>query len=126
MAKPKPRPRKTSGTPIDARQAALQQQEEKLRQDMQRLKSFVEKAPEMKKAAEERRREELISRASAGSHRIDTPRLLDRRFEVVVSSAEPRPRGRSLKKEQRQQRITFFSLLIALLLLAFWLFSIWR
>jgi hypothetical protein len=124
---PKPKRRKgASPTPIDARQKDLVAQQEAVNAQMQQLKALIDKAPGLKKQALERQREELISRAAAGSRRIDTPTLLDKRYDAVVAMPGARPRRRALKSEQRQARLTFFGLLIALLVLSLWVWSIWH
>jgi len=125
-----PKPRKSgqvSPTPLDAKQQALLKEQEKVRAQMEKLTVFVEKAPEMKKQAEERRRAQIVERASRGSRRIDTPVLLDR-YDSVLAAPSPRPAKRrgTLKAKKRQDRLTFFTLLVALLVLSFWVWTVWR
>lgn len=124
---PKPKQRAAapkSPTVLDNQQQALTAQQEAVKAQVQKLEALIQKAPVLKKKALERQREELITRASAGSRRIDTPTLVDTRYDASIAMQGPRPRRRSLKVEQRQARMTFFGLLVALLLLSLWVWSI--
>ncbi len=130
MPKPKrpparSKPKRANGnspTPIDAQKQALREQEAKVAAKVQRLASFVEGAPELKKQREEERRIELIRQRSKGGRRLDVATLVDSRHPDMIGHSK---RGR-LKAEKRQERITFFGLLIALLLLTFWVWTFVR
>jgi hypothetical protein len=132
MAKPKRPPAKlkpkrsngSSGTTIDAQKEALREREEKVAAKVQKLASFVEGAPELKKQREAQRRVELEKQRAKGGQRLDVATLVDiHRPDLPVTTRSSRGR---LKAEKRQERITFFGLLIALLVLAFWVWTFVR
>lgn len=122
-------PQSESGSPVDARQRALRQEEEKLKQRMEQLQRVIKDGPKLAEAAEKRRREELVARSVAGTRRVDAPTRLDTRFDASVADVvetRPRPRRRALRRQQRQARLMFCGLLIGLAILVFWLWTVWK
>lgn len=109
-------------TPLDDKQRALIEQQEKLRQKMDRLQRLIEDAPKVAEEQERRRREEL-ARSSRRTRRSDIPVLQDTRYEHVmhVSVAASRPSRKTLKAEKRQARLKFLVLFILLVLVLLWL-----
>ena len=105
------RPRRRSqDSPIDSKQKALAEQEEKLRQRVQDLEQLIKEAPQAIQEAEKRRRQELTIRASQPTRRAEAPNsLFDKRYDANVS-AMPRRRGKSLRAEKQEARLKFFML----------------
>lgn len=119
MAKRKP----LSKSHLDQKQKALAEQEEKLRREMERLQQMIEEAPRLAAIEEKRRREEIVARSRAGTHRA-TPRgaLADKRYDLHTGT--PARRGRkALKAERREARLKFFGLCILLAALLIFIFS---
>jgi len=113
--------RKGQDSPIDNKQKALAEQEEKLRRKMQELQQLIQDAPGVAKEAENRRRQDLVIRASQPSRRAESPNtLFDKRYDV--SFAAPRRRGKSLRAEQQEQRLKALVLCVVLIicLLVIW------
>lgn len=99
-------------TPLAEQQKALAAREQKLRADMERLQQVIADAPKRAEEAEKKRREDLIARANSSSRRLDSPVVLDRRFEVQTLERKKR---KALKGERREARLKFFVLIIVLL-----------
>lgn len=114
-----PRRRTKAGNPVDTKQKALLEQQEKLRQKMQQLERFVEEAPRLKKKVEERHREELVFRSTQSGRRVDAPARLGRQFNAITTTMGRTPR--SLKRERREARLTFFVLFLVLIGSLLWL-----
>ena len=114
------RRRKSQDSPIGNRQKALAEQEEKLRRKMEELQQLIKDAPLLQKEAEQRRKQDLMIRASQPTRPAESPNsLFDKRYDLQVA---PRRRARtSLRAEQRAARLKFFALcavlLVALLML---------
>lgn len=109
------------GSPLDAKQQALGEQEAQLREQMLRLQRLIEEAPKLAEEEERRRREELISRASQGASRWESPAVIpDKRYDSTLTQ----PRRRSLKSEKAEVRRKFFVLCLVLAALALWVWSI--
>ncbi len=70
------RPQKSRGnkapTPLDAKQKALTEEEEKLRQQMQKLERLIQDAPKLRELKEKKEREERIARASQQTRGLGT------------------------------------------------------
>lgn len=108
-------------TPLNAKQDELQQREQQLREQMQKLERMIADAPRVAEETSRRQREELLSRASAGGNRLDVSiALSDKRWADDSAST---PRRRSLRKERREGRIIFLVLVIALAVAVVWLAS---
>lgn len=114
--------KKKDDSPLDAKQRALHEQQEKLKREMENLERLIQDAPKATEQAERRRREQLIARASQSSTRFDNPKsLTDRRYDAHTAVA--RPRRRSLRAEQREARLKFLALCVFLFILCLWLWS---
>ena len=116
------RPRRRSqDSPIHNKQKALSEQEEKVRRRMQELEQLIQRAPEAAREAEDRRRQELVIRASQPTRRAESPNsLFDKRYDANVM---PRGRTKSLRAEKQAARLKFFMLcaLFFLCLLVIWI-----
>jgi hypothetical protein len=110
-----------SGTSLDAKKRALAEQEEKLRQHMDKLQRLIEEAPIRAEESKKKRREELVSRNPKGARRLDSPTLVDRRFELQLPT---RTRRRARKGERRVARLKFFVLCLVLLGFLLWLYTL--
>jgi hypothetical protein len=110
MGRPK---RNGKDSPIDSRQKALAEQEEKLRHKMQQLQQVIDDAPRVAEESEKRRRQEVSMRASQSSRRAESPNsLIVRRVEV--SAALPRTGKKRLRAEQQAARVKFIALCVIL------------
>lgn len=108
------------GSPIDARQRALQEQEEKLRREMEQCQRLIEEAPKLAAEEERRRREELIQRASMSARRYEMRAIIpDKRYDVSIAPAMGRKR---LRKEKQEGRLQFVVLCLVLAAVLFWLY----
>jgi hypothetical protein len=113
-----------AGTPLNQKQEELAQRESQLRGEMAKLERFVAEAPLVAEQTSRRQREELLTRASEGSSRLNVSAALqDKRW-----GDDGRPSGRrvSLRKERREGRIIFLVLVIALCVAVVWLVSHFR
>ena len=107
-------------TTLDQTKQQLAQQECELRDQMAKLEKMIADAPRLAEEVERRQREELLMRASEGGNRLDVSiALQDKRYHDVAGM---RPRG-SLRKQQREGRIIFLLLVIALGSAVVWLVS---
>lgn len=106
------RPRRNDkDSPIDSKQKALAEQEEKLHRKMQDLQRMIEEAPLRAEAAEKVRRQELTIRASQPSRRAESPNsLIVRRVEV--GGTLPRFGNKRLRAERQAARLKFIVLCI--------------
>jgi septal ring factor EnvC (AmiA/AmiB activator) len=108
-----------SNTSLGRKQEELAQQENQLRDQVEKLERMIADAPRVAEQAERRQREELLMRAS--ETRLDVSLALrDKRYGDDTGVA--RPRG-SLRKERREGRIVFLVLIIALGAAIIWLLS---
>jgi hypothetical protein len=104
---------------LGRKQQELAQQENQLRDQVEKLERMLADAPRVAEQVERRQREELLMRASES--RLDVSLALrDKRYGDDVGAA--RPRG-SLRKERREGRIVFLVLIIALGAAVIWLLS---
>jgi len=113
-----------SATSLDEKQKVLLEQQESLRQKMERLERLIEEAPRRAEREEKKRREELMARAASRPRRAEASVLTDRRYELhelQATLAAPRPSRKSLKAEKRQAKLTFFALALVLTLVLLWL-----
>jgi len=114
MARPR---RKAQDSPIHDKQKALAEQEEKLRRKMEELEDLIKEAPHLAEQVENRRRQNMVIRASQPTRPAESPNsLFDKRYDANVAStgAIPRRRRKSLRAEQREQRMWFLALLAVL------------
>ena len=110
------------GSPLDARQRSLAEEESKLREKMEQYQKLIEDAPKIALERARLRREELITRATRTDARPGTrAALIDRRTydaNVAVASLP----HRRMRAERRQGRLTFFILLMVFSAVIFWLY----
>lgn len=108
-------------TPLNQKQEELAQRETELRGKMEKLERMIAEAPRVAEETTRRQREELLARASEGNRRLDVSiALQDKRW---VDDSHVGGRRVSLRKEQREGRIVFLVLVIALGLAVIWLIS---
>ncbi len=114
--KPKP------PTPLDEKARALADAQAKLEAEIARQQQVIQEAPKRAKEMQQRRREELINRASRTEARPGSRVALpDRRYnELNANTVAARPRG--LRAERRRGRLTFFVLLLTFCGLVYWLY----
>lgn len=117
--------RRDKDSPIDNRQKALAEQEEKLRLKQQELEQFIRDTPGRKKELESRQRQDLVIRASQPSRRAESPgSLFDKRYDANVS-AMPRRRSKSLRAEQQAVRLKTLALFVFLLAVVVLVWKLW-
>ena len=109
------------GTPLDQKQQELAQQQSELRSEMQKLERMIADAPRVAEETTRRQREELLERATDLGRRLDVSVALPDKRWVDDNPAAAR-RG-SLRKEQREGRIVFLVLVIALSVAVIWLIT---
>lgn len=113
-------------TPLDAQQRALLDEQAKLQRKMENLQRMIEEAPVRAAAERKRNREELVSRNTGRARRVDAPTRLDTRYNTTLAETAPHFRRKPLRAEQRQARLIFCGLLVALAVLLLWLWSVWK
>jgi septal ring factor EnvC (AmiA/AmiB activator) len=107
-----------SGTPLNDKQAELARRESELREEMQKLQRMIAEAPRKAEEQSRRERDALLERAR-GDSRLDVSIALnDKRFSDGGGYGARRG---SLRKEQREGRIVFLVLVIALAAAVLWL-----
>lgn len=117
---PKPRSTKKS-TALDAKQKELLEQEQKLRDQFERLQSMIAEAPKKREAIERTRREEIIHRNGPYLDRFDTDMAISRK-RYNADTASRRPRRRMLKAERFEAQIKFLALCILLTLIVLFIY----
>jgi hypothetical protein len=121
---PKRRPpgKEKSPTPLDEKARALAEQQAKLEAEIARQQQVIKEAPERAKVIQQRRREELINRASRTEARPGSRVALpDRRFNELNVAVPARQKG--LRAERRRGRLMFFVLLLTFCGVVYWLYS---
>jgi len=118
--KKKPEPSKAP-TPLSTKQRALQEQETKLKAEMERCKKLVEDAPRIAAEQQRRQREEMINRASM-THRPTRPTAVVDRGTTLRADPAVTGRQRRTRAERRQGRMMFFVLLLTLAAAVFYLY----
>ena len=116
----KPEKNPAAPSPLDAKARALAEEQEKLRQEIERNERLIKEAPKIAKEWERTRREELIKRRSRtdarpGSHVA----LHDRRHLLELDPGRPL-RQKKLRAERRRGRLLFFVLLFTFGLVVYW------
>ena len=102
--------RRDQNSPIDNKQKALAEQEEKLRRKREELEQLIQEAPGRLRELETRKRQDLVIRASQPSRRAESPNsLFDKRYDANVASL-PRRSRKSLRAEQHAVRLQTFAL----------------
>lgn len=111
--------RRIQDSPIDNRQKALAEQEEKLRRQREDLERLIEGAPKAREKLEKRQHQDLVIRASQPSRRAESPgSLFDKRYDANVG-AIPRRRRKSLRAEQQAVRLKTLALFAFFLVVVF-------
>ncbi len=117
QGKDKPQP----ATPLDEKARALAETQAKLEAEIARQQRVIQEAPQRAKEIQQRRRDELINRASRTESRPGSRAALpDRRFSELNFVAPARQRG--LRAERRRGRLMFFVLFVTLCGLVYWLY----
>lgn len=96
--------------PINRRQKALEDQTASLRAELEKVRRFQEKAPEMKAEARRREQQEILS-TYRRPVRVAGP--LDIRYDNVTDAAAT-SRPRKLRKERSKAPLMTFLLLLTL------------
>jgi len=109
------RKKQTGPSPVGAKQQEVREREAKIREELERTRRFLEEAPKKKAEVEQRRREELLTRAGRVG-RIDGP--IDHRFNSVGGATTPR--HRPLRKERNYDQLVFVFLLILFGFVIYW------
>lgn len=110
-----------SPTPLNAKQRALQEEEQKLRLKMEKYRKFVEEAPKLAAQIQREQREELLRRAATMHKGASSTSLIDRRTTLeanIVATAKEK----HLRSVRRQGRLMFLILLITLAGAIFYLY----
>lgn len=122
---PKRRPEgndKKKPTPLDEKARALAEAQAKLEAEIARQQQVIQEAPQRAKEIQQRRRDELINRASRTEARPGSRTALpDRRFSELNLGMPP-ARQRGLRSERRRGRLMFFVLFVTLCGLVYWLY----
>jgi Flp pilus assembly protein TadB len=119
-------PNSAAVTPLDAKQRALREQEELIKRKQEKLERMIQEAPVRAAAERKRNRDELVARNTGRSRRVDAPTRLDTRYNTTLAETAPHFRRKPLRAEQRQARLIFCGLLVALAVLLLWLWSVWK
>ena len=108
-------------TTLDHSKQELARRESELRARMEKLEQMIADAPRVAEEINRQQREELLTRASEGSRRLDVAiALQDKRYGEDVASSRRRP---ALRKQRREGRIIFVVLLITLVVAILWLIT---
>src|SRR5690349_5075722 len=110
----KRRPQKNdkSGSPLDDKARALADAQAKLEAEIAHQQRLIQEAPQRAQEIRQRRRDELINRASRTEARPGSRVALpDRRFSTELNAVVPM-RQRGLRAERRRGRLMFFVLLV--------------
>ena len=108
-------------SPLDAKRRALAEQEAKLQTEIARRTKLIEDAPKIAREQEQRRREEIVKRASRTEARYGTRAALQDPRHAYEANVGTR-RVPRLKSERRQGMLTFFVLCLVLAAVLFWLY----
>jgi hypothetical protein len=106
-------------TTLDEKARALAETQANLEAEIARQQRVITEAPERAKELQQRRRDELINRASRTESRTGVA-LPDRRYNELHVAVPVRPRG--LRAERRRGRLMFFVLLLTFCGLVCWLY----
>lgn len=122
---PKRRPsgkRPTPPTPLDEKARALIEAQLELEKQIARHQQVIQEAPQRAKEIQQRRREELINRASRTEARPGSRVALPDRRYSELNAGMPAVRPRGLRAERRRGRLMFFVLLLTFSGLVYWLY----
>lgn len=119
--RPQGKGKEKPATPLDEKAKALADAQAKLEAEIARQQQVIQEAPKRAKELQQRRRDELINRASRTEARPGSRVALpDRRFSELNVAVPVRQRG--LRAERRRGRLMFFVLLLTLSGLVYWLY----
>ncbi len=119
--RPQGKDKPNKSTPLDEKARALAETQAKLEAEIARQQRVIQEAPQRAKEIQQRRRDELINRASRTEARPGSRAALpDRRFSELNVVAPARQRG--LRSERRRGRLMFFVLFVTLCGLVYWLY----
>jgi hypothetical protein len=108
-------------TALDEKARALAEAQAKLEAEIARQQKVIKEAPERAKELQQRRRDELINRASRTEARPGSRAALpDRRYNELNVAVPVRQKG--LRSERRRGRLMFFLLLLTFCGLVYWLY----
>lgn len=123
---PKRRPsgkRPAPPTPLDEKARALTEAQARLADQIAQQQRVIQEAPQRAQEIQQRRREELINRASRTEARPGSRVALpDRRYNEQLNAGVATARPRGLRAERRRGRLMFFVLLLTLSGLVYWLY----
>jgi len=105
-----------SGTPLDRKQQALRETEEKLRKHKAELERLIHEAPRLREETARRRRDEF-----AHDPRLSRTPMMDRHAYHVSSMANPAFGQRRLRSEKRDGLWLFLFLIVVLASIVFWI-----
>ena len=119
--KRRPQGKEKTPTPLDEKARALSEAQAKLEAEIARQQQVIQEAPQRAKEIQQRRRDELINRASRTEARPGSRAALpDRRFNELNVAVPARQKG--LRAERRRGRLMFFVLLLTFCGLVYWLY----
>ena len=119
--KRRPQGKDKNPTPLDEKARALSEAQAKLEAEIARQQQVIQEAPQRAKEIQQRRRDELITRASRTEARPGSRVALpDRRFNELNVAVPMRQKG--LRSERRAGRLMFFVLLLTFCGLVYWLY----
>jgi len=119
--KRRPQDKGKSPTPLDEKARALADAQAKLEAEIARQQQVIQEAPQRAKEIQQRRRDELINRASRTEARPGSRVALpDRRFSELNVAVPVRQKG--LRAERRRGRLMFFVLFVTFCGLVYWLY----
>ena len=119
--KRRPQGKEKTPTPLDEKARALTEAQAKLEAEIARQQQVIQEAPQRAKEIQQRRRDELINRASRTEARPGSRAALpDRRFNELNVAGPARQKG--LRAERRRGRLMFFVLLLTFCGLVYWLY----
>lgn len=104
------------GNPIDRKQQALRETEEKLRRDKERLERLLKEAPRLREEQSRRRREEF-----AHDPRFTRSATMDRHVYNSSIAGNPSFGRRPLRSEKRDGLYLFLFLVAILASIVFWI-----
>lgn len=111
-------------TPLDEQRKKLEVERDRVATEMARREKLIREAPKLKEAAEKRRRDEFVNRASRTEARRGAPgSLLDPRhtYEANIGAVV---RTRKLRREKTQGMWTFFALCLVLSAVMYWIYAV--
>ena len=103
-------------TPLDRKQAALRETEEKLRKEKENLERIIHEAPRLREERSRLRREQFASEP-----RLSRTALVDKHVYHAATVANPSFGRRRLRSEKRDGLYLFLFLIAVLVTVVFWI-----